>query len=74
MARSLVIGALALFGGVSAKENLPADASLRIGVKFRPEKCERKTKNGDSISMQYTGTLYTDGSQFDSSVGRAPCA
>lgn len=58
--------------GVSAKEDLPSDASLRIGVKFRPATCERKTKNGDKLSMHYTGTLYKDGSQFDSSVGRGP--
>ena len=30
------------------------------------------TKNGDKLSMDYTGTLFKDASQFDSSVGRAP--
>jgi FKBP-type peptidyl-prolyl cis-trans isomerase len=30
------------------------------------------SKNGDKLSMDYTGTLFKDGSQFDSSVGRAP--
>lgn len=54
------------------KEDLPPSESLRIGVKFRPEVCERKSKNGDKLSMHYTGTLYKDGSQFDSSVGRSP--
>lgn len=56
----------------SAKEDLPKDASLRIGVKSKPESCDRKSKNGDKLSMHYTGTLYSDGTQFDSSVGRAP--
>eukprot|EP01098_Paradermamoeba_levis_P007147 TRINITY_DN2965_c0_g1_i3.p1 TRINITY_DN2965_c0_g1~~TRINITY_DN2965_c0_g1_i3.p1 ORF type:complete len:136 (+),score=23.24 TRINITY_DN2965_c0_g1_i3:86-493(+) len=44
-------------------------SGLKIGVKFRPEKCDRKTKPGDSLSIHYTGTL-TDGTQFDSSVPR----
>jgi FK506-binding protein 2 len=47
-------------------------SDLRIGVKFKPEKCTVTSKNGDKLSMDYTGTLYKDGSQFDSSVGRAP--
>ena len=31
------------------------DASLRIGVKHRPEKCDVKTKAGDRLAMHYTG-------------------
>lgn len=46
------------------------DASLRIGVKHRPETCERKSKSGDRLSMHYTGTLYTNGDKFDSSKDR----
>jgi FK506-binding protein 2 len=30
--------------------------SLRIGVKYKPEKCDRKTKDGDSLKIHYTGT------------------
>merc|ERR1719321_658633 len=58
----------------AAKPDLPSDASLRIGVKHRvpAEECTRKSRNGDRLSMHYTGTLRVDDSQFDSSVGRAP--
>ena len=43
---------------------------MRIGVKHRPEACPYRTRKGDRLAMHYTGTLYKDGSQFDSSVDR----
>ncbi|TYZ66329.1 hypothetical protein PybrP1_012483 [[Pythium] brassicae (nom. inval.)] len=54
----------------ATKENLPADAKLRIGVKFRPAECAHKSQPGDRLSMHYTGSLRTDGSVFDSSLPR----
>jgi len=48
-----------------------ADEELKIDVEFVPENCEAKSKNGDMLSMHYTGTLL-DGKKFDSSVGRDP--
>jgi len=69
-----VIALLGLVAGASAKacagENLPSDAPLRIGTKFKPEDCAKKSKPGDKLSMHYTGKLYSDCSEFDSSVGR----
>jgi len=42
---------------------------LKVDVVFKPDKCDRKTKAGDQLSMHYTGTL-EDGTKFDSSVDR----
>ena len=71
---TLLATCLVWSSALAAKPDLAPDASLRIGVKHRvpAEECTRKSKNGDRLSMHYTGTLRKDDSQFDSSVGRAP--
>ncbi|KAG0200161.1 FK506-binding protein 2A [Mortierella sp. GBA30] len=46
---------------------------LQIGVKARnPDPNCAKSKDGDSLTMDYTGTLWSNGEQFDTSVGRGP--
>lgn len=56
---------------LSVKIVLGKDAvkELKIEVTKTVEDCKRKTKNGDTISMHYKGTL-EDGSKFDSSYDR----
>ena len=56
--RALCIGAALLAAPASAKkEDLPADASLRIGIKKRiaEKDCPKKAAPGDKLSVHYTG-------------------
>lgn len=43
--------------------------TLQIGIKFKPEKCDRVTKDGDTVAVHYSGKL-TNGKEFDSSYKR----
>lgn len=51
-------------------KNLDADEKLRVGIKYRPPDCDRKSKKGDTLSMHYEGRLYSDCTAFDSSRTR----
>lgn len=54
---------LALLPSLVAAQNLGIEVT-------RPVDCTRKTRNGDTVAMNYKGTLEKDGSQFDSSYDR----
>ncbi|XP_046389421.1 FK506-binding protein 2 [Ischnura elegans] len=55
--------AVVLLSAAHAKEE------LKIEVLTVPDGCDQKTKNGDMLTMHYTGTLQ-DGTKFDSSHDR----
>ena len=73
--KSLIYFGVFLLMGVSlviSEETKPKREikKLQIGIKKRVENCEVKSKKGDSLQMHYTGTLYEDGTEFDSSIPR----
>ena len=49
--------------------SLACAAELGIETTHKVE-CTRKTKNGDGVSMHYSGKLQDTGKQFDSSYSR----
>ncbi|GAB9473779.1 hypothetical protein Gpo141_00010926 [Globisporangium polare] len=62
--------ALAAVAAVQARDNLAPDAPLQVDTTFRPTFCEYESEKGDALAMHYTGSLFTDGSVFDSSRSR----
>lgn len=45
--KSLILLCMALLVAASKKPQ------LQVGVKYKPEECPIKTRNGDKLSMQY---------------------
>eukprot|EP00092_Neocalanus_flemingeri_P052589 GFUD01061543.1.p1 GENE.GFUD01061543.1~~GFUD01061543.1.p1 ORF type:complete len:220 (+),score=74.74 GFUD01061543.1:29-688(+) len=46
------------------------DSGLKIEYVSKPDTCDKVARNGDMLSMHYTGTL-EDGKQFDSSLDKS---
>jgi FK506-binding protein 2 len=58
----------------TAPEQLQIGIKTKIPVKecLAAKKGFQSNNRGDKLTMEYTGTLFEDNSQFDSSRGRAP--
>lgn len=69
---ALVLGLLAFINVASVSAEKQPPKVLQIGIKKKVADCPRKTKSGDTLTMEYTGILFNGDKPFDSSVGRAP--
>merc|ERR1711942_394507 len=64
-----VIAALVIVGAVFAEPEVK-DSGLKVEYVSKPDTCDKVARNGDMLSMHYTGTL-EDGKKFDSSYDRS---
>lgn len=60
-----MLALLALAGSATCTDPEPAANGLKVEVLSVPEGCTTKSKNGDMLTMHYTGTL-DNGNKFDS--------
>merc|ERR1712129_554093 len=63
------LAALLLVGTVLSEPEVK-DSGLAVEYVSKPDTCDRVARNGDMLSMHYTGTL-EDGKKFDSSYDRS---
>lgn len=61
--------AIAFLAGLLNAEPEVKDSGLQVEYVSKPDPCDQIAKNGDVLSMHYTGTL-EDGTKFDSSLDR----
>merc|ERR1712013_154159 len=64
-----VLAALVIVGAVFAEPEVK-DSGLKVEYVSKPDTCDKVARNGDMLSMHYTGTL-EDGKKFDSSYDRS---
>ncbi|KAF9478368.1 hypothetical protein BDN70DRAFT_880058 [Pholiota conissans] len=64
---------MAFFGAAAANAQAgdsSAPTDLLIETTYMPESCPYKAQSGDKIKVHYTGTLFSNGNKFDSSLDR----
>merc|ERR1712242_341792 len=68
--RMKVALAVIVFVGAVIAEPEVKDSGLKVEYVSKPDTCDKVARNGDMLSMHYTGTL-EDGKKFDSSYDRS---
>ena len=63
------VALLVMVGAVLADPEVK-DSGLKVEYVSKPDTCDKVARNGDMLSMHYTGTL-EDGKKFDSSYDRS---
>merc|ERR1711981_1386870 len=63
------LAVLVLVGAVLSEPEVK-DSGLKVEYVSKPDTCDKVARNGDMLSMHYTGTL-EDGKKFDSSYDRS---
>merc|ERR1712013_913248 len=58
-----VLAALVIVGAAFAEPEVK-DSGLKVEYVSKPDTCDKVARNGDMLSMHYTGTL-EDGKKFD---------
>eukprot|EP00698_Gefionella_okellyi_P005371 TRINITY_DN14905_c0_g1_i1.p1 TRINITY_DN14905_c0_g1~~TRINITY_DN14905_c0_g1_i1.p1 ORF type:complete len:165 (-),score=33.40 TRINITY_DN14905_c0_g1_i1:85-519(-) len=64
----LLVAVALVFVVADAKMSKPD--KLQIGVLKRPETCERRATNGDTLKIHYSGKVWGSDEEFDSSYSR----
>merc|ERR1712064_49842 len=67
--RMKAVLAVLVVGAVFAEPEVK-DSGLKVEYVSKPDTCDKVARNGDMLSMHYTGTL-EDGKKFDSSYDRS---
>merc|ERR1711887_498236 len=65
----VALAVIVFIGAVSAEPEVK-DSGLKVEYVSKPDTCDKVARNGDMLSMHYTGTL-EDGKKFDSSYDRS---